>query len=273
MNPVPADLAVRGVPGSEGVRGVSRTERVEKVAKPDRAANAAGDQTAEGSASRPFAAILDSRRRARHPISGAPACASSPETEDPVISKPTSATLSRAGSIDDELFASTAVVPASDLPTIGAFLRAQLEDSGLFYESHQRRWLSGQYPLARLREEPQNLGVDRVAAQLRFLEHPVFTFRGQAGDSEFAWTVRKETDGEIHCLLHLRGDGRRSDLTATLSLVPHPESPGSTMMRLVVTAKHVSSHPFLWRLVEVAERIRAATGRHVGVEIIDAAQI
>jgi len=50
--------------------------------------------------------------------------------------------------------------PVVDSPTdeprqlTGALARA-IEKSGLFYESHQARWVAGEYPLERLREEPQ----------------------------------------------------------------------------------------------------------------------
>jgi len=50
--------------------------------------------------------------------------------------------------------------PALDLPpqqaqTLAAPLARAVERSGLFYESHQARWVGGEYPLERLLQEPQ----------------------------------------------------------------------------------------------------------------------
>jgi hypothetical protein len=51
---------------------------------------------------------------------------------------------------------------AADLPER---LARTVEDSGLFYESHQRHWVEGGYPLERLRQEPQaRLARSRASA-------------------------------------------------------------------------------------------------------------
>ena len=44
-------------------------------------------------------------------------------------------------------------------PLLAARLRAGIEGSGLFYESHLRRWRSGMFPLRQLLREPQMRGV------------------------------------------------------------------------------------------------------------------
>jgi hypothetical protein len=54
--------------------------------------------------------------------------------------------------------------PAGSAKLLPALARA-IEDSGLFYESHQARWLAGDYPLARLREEPQDRLAHGAAVQ------------------------------------------------------------------------------------------------------------
>lgn len=46
-------------------------------------------------------------------------------------------------------------LPPDDPGTLAAPLARAVERSGLFYESHQARWVSGEFPLERLLEEPQ----------------------------------------------------------------------------------------------------------------------
>lgn len=47
------------------------------------------------------------------------------------------------------------LLPPEDVPVFAQALRTSLAQSGLFYESHQVQWLSGERNLASLRQEPQ----------------------------------------------------------------------------------------------------------------------
>jgi hypothetical protein len=77
------------------------------------------------------------------------------------------ATLSSAGRLISTLLSATTAAPQRqatpilELPPVaptelpGPLARA-VEHSGMFYESHQARWVEGDYPLERLLQEPQN---------------------------------------------------------------------------------------------------------------------
>jgi hypothetical protein len=54
--------------------------------------------------------------------------------------------------------------PTAEPEALAGPLARALERSGLFYESHQARWVRGEFPLERLREEPQ---AARTAAPAR----------------------------------------------------------------------------------------------------------
>lgn len=79
---------------------------------------------------------------------------------------PADATVSRTGRLIGQLLSLPhAPPPRQAQPVLGSPtaqpealagpLARALERSGLFYESHQARWVRGEYPLERLREEPQ----------------------------------------------------------------------------------------------------------------------
>ena len=63
-------------------------------------------------------------------------------------------------------------------------LARAIQRSGLFYESHQARWVDGEYPLALLREEPQNAlsGLRRaIDQQPAGAQIPAGALRAEAG--------------------------------------------------------------------------------------------
>ena len=76
------------------------------------------------------------------------------------------AALSNAGRLISTLLSTTAAPqrqtrPILDLPPAAPAelpgpLASAVERSGIFYESHQARWVEGEYPLERLLQEPQN---------------------------------------------------------------------------------------------------------------------
>jgi len=53
--------------------------------------------------------------------------------------------------------------PTADAPRLAQALARAVERSGLFYESHQARWVGGEFPLTRLLEEPQARGESTAA--------------------------------------------------------------------------------------------------------------
>ncbi len=60
--------------------------------------------------------------------------------------------------------------PTTEPAQLHAPLARAVERSGLFYEAHQARWIRGDYPLERLREEPQTAMVkDRLGAGERLV--------------------------------------------------------------------------------------------------------
>ena len=74
--------------------------------------------------------------------------------------------------------------PVLDAAKLKEPLARAIQRSGLFYESHQARWVDGEYPLALLREEPQNaLSGQRQAIdqQPASAQNPAGTLRAEAG--------------------------------------------------------------------------------------------
>jgi len=66
--------------------------------------------------------------------------------------------------------------PTTDAAQLRQPLARALERSGLFYEAHQARWIRGDYPLERLRREPQST-LDRDSRVTEHARTPVQPFR------------------------------------------------------------------------------------------------
>ena len=80
------------------------------------------------------------------------------------------------------------------LPTAAALagaLGAAVKSSGLFYESHQAQWVTGQFPLAQLLEEPQAQHSDFKVLVGRLLAEPGGTMAPPAGTAALPADARQ----------------------------------------------------------------------------------
>jgi len=126
---------------------------------------------------------------------------------------------------------STSSAPIVDGPTVesdqlaGPLARA-IEKSGLFYESHQARWVAGEYPLDRLREEPQ-----AAAGTARST--------GDARDSTQFGPSRSSTDQAAHTTpaqLRERGPSPVVELPERTAITEPPRDPVTGETRREIAA-------------------------------------